>query len=141
MPQPEGPAVDSVWSGSAGLFRQPLCGAGLWAWCQIWVLRMNDPSVVVRIVGAPVACAEGVKDSWRKVAAYAAEQLTRRFGEAVRVEYYDLFDPDCPPLPPGAQLPLILVNEEMLSCGGKISTPAIRQRLELMGLRSGGHRD
>jgi hypothetical protein len=66
------------------------------------------------------------------VAAWAAEKLVAQFGEAVRVQYVDLFDVDCPPLPPGAQLPVLLVNDEILSSGGKISIPAIRQRLEAL---------
>lgn len=90
--------------------------------------------VVVQIVGAPVACTEGVKDSWREVTAWAANQLGTRFGDAVRVEYYDLFDPACPALPPDTQLPLVLVNGDVLSRGSKISIPAIRKRLESLGL-------
>ncbi len=95
--------------------------------------------IVVHIIGAPVACAEGMKDTWREVAAWAAGQLAARFSGSVRVDYFDLFDPACPPLPPGAQLPLVLVNGEVLSGGGKISVPAIRRRLEALGLRPDGH--
>lgn len=94
---------------------------------------MPDP-IVVQIIGAPIACAEGIKDSWRDTAHWAAEQLRNRFGDSVRVEYYDLFDPTCPHLPPNAQLPLVLIKGEVLSSGGKISIPAIRKRLELLGL-------
>jgi len=94
----------------------------------------NANRTLVQIVGAPVACAAGVKDTWREVAGWAAGQLSQRFGKQVRVEYYDLFDPACPPLPPGAQLPLILVNGEVLSSGGKIAIPVIRKRLESLGL-------
>lgn len=90
---------------------------------------MTSP-VVVQIVGAPVACADGVKDTWREVAALARDQICRRFGETVQVEYFDLFDPTCPPVPPGAQLPLVLINGELFSSGGKISVPAIRKHLE-----------
>ena len=57
-----------------------------------------------------------------------------RFGEAVQVRYYDLFDDDDPTLPPEAKLPLVLVEGEVLSSGGKISVPAIRKRLETLGL-------
>lgn len=85
---------------------------------------------VVQIIGAPVACAEGVKETWRDVAAWAAGQLASRFGAAVRVDYLDLFDPACPPLPDGAQLPLVLVNGQVVSSGGKVSVPAIRRHLE-----------
>lgn len=90
---------------------------------------MNAP-VQVQIIGAPIACADGVKDSWREVAHWAAGQLRARFGEAVQVKYYDLFDADCPSMPAGAQLPLALVNGEVVSSGGKISVPAIRRKIE-----------
>lgn len=96
-------------------------------------------SATVHIVGAPVACADGVKDTWRDVAEWAAGQLTARFSGSVRVDYFDLFDPACPPLPSGAQLPLVLVNGEVLSSGGKISVPAIRRQLEALGLHPDGH--
>lgn len=94
---------------------------------------------VVHIVGAPIACAEGVKDTWRDVAKHAADQLRARFGDRVSVRYFDLFDPDCPPLPDGAQLPLVLLNDEVVSSGGKISTPAIRKRIEALGVIPNGH--
>ena len=90
---------------------------------------MSDP-IVVQIIGAPIACAEGLKDSWREMARWAAGQLQNRFGDAVRVEYYDLFDPTCPQLPPDAQLPLVLIESEVISSGGKLPVSAIRKRLE-----------
>jgi hypothetical protein len=97
---------------------------------------MTGP-VIVRIVGAPIACKEGVKDSWRDVAAWAAGQLTARFGEGVDVRYFDLFDADCPPLPAGAQLPLVLVEDQVLSSGGKISVPALRRKIEsIIGIKT-----
>jgi hypothetical protein len=92
-------------------------------------------ALTVRIVGAPVACAEGVKDTWRDVAQHAADQLIARFGDSVQVQYFDLFDPDCPALPAGAQLPLVIIEGEVLSSGGKISVPAIRKRIETLGVR------
>ena len=101
---------------------------------------MHAP-VDVQIVGAPVACAEGVKDTWREVADWAAGQLYARYGSAVRVVYYDLFDPECPPLPANGQLPLILVGGELLSSGSKISIPAIRRHLEGMGVTPNGQRN
>ena len=90
---------------------------------------------LVQIIGAPIACAEGVKDTWRDVAKHAADQLTARFGDSVRVQYFDLFSPDCPTLPAGAQLPLVIIEGEVLSSGGKISVPAIRKRIEDLGVR------
>jgi hypothetical protein len=89
---------------------------------------MTTPSVV-QIIGAPIACAEGVKDSWRDAAAWAAGQLRVRYGDAVRVDYYDLFDPDAPPLPPQAQLPVVIVDGVVVSSGGKISIPTISRQL------------
>ncbi len=87
-------------------------------------------TVLVRIIGAPIACKEDVKDSWRDVAVWAAGQLRARFGGSVVVRYFDLFDADCPALPDGAQLPLVIVEDEVLSSGGKISVPAIRRKIE-----------
>jgi hypothetical protein len=92
---------------------------------------------IVQIIGAPVACADGVKETWREIATLTGDQLRRRFGEAARVEYFDLFDPACPPLPPGGQLPLVLINGELFSSGGKISMPAIRKQLERIGAVQG----
>jgi len=97
------------------------------------VLRLVNPPLRVRIVGArTAACGGGVGDAWRATAAWVAAQLARRFGDTVRVEYFDVFDPACPPLPEGAQLPLVTVGEDVLTSGGKISLPAIRRRLEAL---------
>jgi len=88
--------------------------------------------LTVQIIGAPIACTEGVKDGWRDTANWAAKQLQQRFGDAVRVEYYDLFDPKCPSLPSDAKLPLVLVEGVVISNGGKFSMPAIRKYLETL---------
>ena len=95
--------------------------------------------VLVQIIGAPIACSDGVKDSWREVARWAAGQLKTLFGEEIDIQYYDLFDVTCPPLPPDAQLPLVLVNGELLSNGGKISVPMIRKQVD--ALRAGGAKE
>lgn len=86
--------------------------------------------VLVQIIGAPIACKGGVKDSWRVVAAWSAGQLAARFGDGVRVKYFDMFEPECPSLPEGAQLSLVLVNSMVVSSGEKISIPAIRRCIE-----------
>jgi hypothetical protein len=88
----------------------------------------------VTIIAAPVACQDGVNDTWREVSAWAAKQLNNRFGEQVVLQYYDLFDPDCPPIPQDVRLPLVLVNDKLLSSGGKVSVPAIRKQLVGLGL-------
>ncbi len=88
--------------------------------------------VSVRIVGAPIACEGGVKDTWRDTAKWAEGQLKARFGEAVQVQYFDLFYADCPPMPANSQLPLVLVEDEVVISGGKISIPIIRRKVEEM---------
>jgi hypothetical protein len=91
---------------------------------------------VVQIIGTQVACKEGLKDTWREIAEWAAGQLKVRFGESVRLQYYDLFDPDCPLMPPHVQLPMILIDSQLLSSGEKISIPAIRKRLQELGIET-----
>lgn len=90
--------------------------------------------VTVSIVGAPIACAEGVKDSWWRVAGWVAGQLQARFGETVQVKYYDLFDADCPAMPPDAQLPLVIMDGEVVSSGGKIPVSLLCRKLEARGI-------
>jgi disulfide oxidoreductase YuzD len=90
--------------------------------------------VRVSIVGSPVSCGDEVKDTWRELAAWAAAQLRRRYGDAVALEYHDLFDPDCPSLPRDAELPLVLVDGRVLSSGGKLSMPLIRRAVEAAGV-------
>jgi disulfide oxidoreductase YuzD len=87
----------------------------------------------VVIVGAPVACKEGIKETWREVAEWAAGELRSRYGEQVKVQYYDLFDPQCPAIPPEGQLPVVMVDGQVISCGGKISIPLIRKTIEGVG--------
>lgn len=98
------------------------------------MLRRVTRMILVKIVGSPIACKDGVKESWREVADWAAQQLRSRYGESVRVAYYDLFDPECPTLPEECQLPVVFVNEALLSQGGKISIPAIRRKIEELGV-------
>jgi len=87
-------------------------------------------TIIVQIIGAPIACKDGVKDSWREVAKWASDQLKGYFGEAVDARYFDLFDADCPPMPVNAQLPMVIVESEVVSSGGKISVPAIRRKIK-----------
>ncbi len=94
---------------------------------------MSTPARI-QIIGAPLACAEGVKETWRELGIYFAGQLRERYGTAVETAYYDLFDPACPPLPPEAQLPLVLVEGNVLINGGKLSLPLIRAYLKSLGI-------
>ena len=98
-------------------------------------MRLRVSTVTnIQIVGAPVVCADGVKDTWRDLADWLAGKLQARYGTAVSVTYYDLFDPGCPTLPPDTQLPIVLVNDDVLSSGGKLSMPTIRRHLESLGV-------
>lgn len=94
---------------------------------------MTNP-ILVKIIGAPVACKDGIRETWREVAAWTADKLCSRFGETVRVQYYDLFDPNCPTLPPDSQLPIVFVDEVLVSIGGKISIPIICKKIEELGI-------
>jgi hypothetical protein len=95
------------------------------------LLNMTAP-VSIQIIGAPIACKEGIKDTWRQVADWAARQLAVKYGNAVSTTYHDLFDPNCPKLPEGAKLPLVLVNGQPVVAGGKISIPVICKYLDEM---------
>lgn len=89
--------------------------------------------IQVKVVAAPIACKDGIRESWRGVAEWTANQLRVHYGDRVIVQYFDLFDPDCPAIPPDSQLPVIFVNEEVISSGGKISIPLIRRKIEEKG--------
>lgn len=91
-------------------------------------------TVTIEIVGVPVVCSEGVRDSWREIASWVGRELKRSSGDAVSVRYFDLFDAGCPRLPQDAALPVVLIGEEPVTIGKKISLPAIRKALALQGL-------
>lgn len=91
--------------------------------------------ITVQMIGAPIGvCGGGVEDAWRKAARLVARQLEHYFGDQIKVEYFDLLDPNCPVLPPNTELPLVLVEGQVLSSGGKLSTPALRRHLYAMGV-------
>ena len=91
---------------------------------------MMNNTIEVKIIGSPVACAEGIKELWRDVAIWAEGQLQTRFGNQVRTLYFDLFDTECPTFPPEKQLPVVFVDDKLVSSGGKISIPLIRKEIE-----------
>lgn len=86
--------------------------------------------IIIQIIGSPVACKDGFTNSWQDVAEWVAERLKLRFGDMAHVQYFDLFDPQCPTFPRDAQLPVVLVDGILLSSGGKVSIPLIRQQIE-----------
>jgi disulfide oxidoreductase YuzD len=96
--------------------------------------------VVVRIFGTLAACSTGVTDGWRDTATMIGRQLRERFDGQVNVEYFDLFGPEMDRFPDvlaavsqqGLMLPLVYINDELFSSGGKINGPAIRRRIEVL---------
>ncbi len=105
---------------------------------------MKEESVVtVRVFGVPTTrggdC--GSKGgTWRDATEWVARALKKRFGDRVRVEYFDLFFDPVDAFPQvmervasgEAKLPLVYVGDELLSAGERISGPAIRQRIEAL---------
>lgn len=76
-------------------------------------------TVLVQIIGMPVACMEGVSDPWRSRAVWLAMRLQARFGDAVRLEYHGFYDADCPPQPVGTAFPLVRVGDTIVQAGGQ----------------------
>ncbi len=102
---------------------------------------MSDNGIVtVRVFGVPTAsgCDCGTNGgTWSDATAWVARSLKTRFGDQVRVEYFDLFFDGLEAFPKamdavaqGAQPPLVFIGDELFSSGGKISGPEIRKRLE-----------
>jgi hypothetical protein len=90
--------------------------------------------VAVRIVTAPdVACGG---PTWSGTVAMIRGRLARRFGEAVTIEHVTVFSlrffelaDVAAEVQAGADLPIVLVGEAVLSRGGKISEPRIAEAL------------
>jgi len=104
---------------------------------------MSDNNVVtVRVFGVPTANSCGPQDGWREATEWVARSLKTRFGEQVRVEYFDLFSDAVDAFPNVTEMiargeakpPLVFIGDELLSAGERISGPAIRRRLEALGL-------
>ena len=95
---------------------------------------------IVEGADADQPCGDGVTDCWREVASWTARELDRAFYDAARVQYYDLFDAECPRLPEGAVLPVVLVGGDPITVGKKIAVPAIWKALAARGVAAGGDR-
>lgn len=88
-------------------------------------------TILVQIIGMPVACMEGVGDPWRTRAEWLAAQLKSRFGDAVRLDYHSLYDRGCPPQPDGTAFPLVRVGDTIVQEGGQsIPLPPIVRAVE-----------
>lgn len=102
----------------------------------------DNQRVSVSIFGVPVMCAEGITDPWRNAASLVRNRLISRFGDKVTVEYHDLMSPEMDNFPEvlkevnaGSQVPLVFINNSLFSSGGKVSIPAIAEKVrDLLGL-------
>lgn len=107
------------------------------------LLRMKDGAVVVRVFGVPTAGTCRAREGWREATEWMAHSLKSQFGDQVRVEYVDLFSEKVDQCPAALALvtsgeaipPLIFVDDELLTSGGKISGPAVHRRLESLGIK------
>lgn len=88
-------------------------------------------SIAVRIIVAPdSACGHGM--TWSAACSFVESRLWRRFGDLVGVEKIEVFSPRCFEFPAviaalasGAQLPLVLIGDHMVSQGKKLSDRVI----------------
>ncbi len=97
---------------------------------------MSEPvgPVPVAIVTAPDATCGGA--TWSDTVEMIRSTLLRRFGEAVRVEHVTLFSPRffdmaevAESVQAGSELPIVVVGQQVLSRGGKLSLPRIAEAL------------
>ncbi len=105
-------------------------------------MRAVDKPITVRVFGVATSTNCGCQEGWRDATEWVARSLKSYFGDKICVEYQDLFlsaPTDFPQvlelLEHGeAQPPLVFIGEELFSSGGRISGPAIRKRLEALGV-------
>lgn len=97
---------------------------------------------MVRIFGVPVAgCKPG--KSWQDAANFAKNWLSSRFGKQVEVEYVEFLPCRWKDFPEvielinkeKAKIPIITVNDEVISTGGKVNISQIEKYLLDIGLK------
>ncbi len=98
------------------------------------MLRVAMPKAVIQITGSLIACSQGVRDDWRDLSEWLRSKMTALYGDQVAVKYYDIFDPDCPGLPPDAKLPVVKINEEVPGHGRKNFDDIDRKKIESLGI-------
>ncbi len=104
-------------------------------------MTILDRPITVRVFGVPTAGNCDCQQGWRDAAEWVGRSLKAYFGDQVCVEYQDVFtDHDVMPqvlemVARGeAQPPIVFIGDEIFSSGGRISGPAIRKRLEALGV-------
>ncbi len=75
--------------------------------------------------------------TWSGATALINERLKRRFGECVETEHIEVFGPRSFEFPnimadlaAGSQLPIVMVGDQVISRGGKLSDRKIAQAIE-----------
>jgi hypothetical protein len=105
------------------------CGRGedLLMRTALWIFTAPD-----------VACGGA---TWSDAVAMVCARLHRRFGGALEVEHVTLFSPRSFEFPEvmeaisrGAELPLVLLGDRIVSQGGKLSEPSIARAVEEAGV-------
>ena len=93
---------------------------------------------VVRIFALPIAACDPGK-TWKAAADMIARRLRERYGEAVRVEFVEIFSPASflyqdilDRVGRGEEAPFVSVNDKLIQVGGKLSEPSIRRALDAM---------
>lgn len=98
---------------------------------------MTGPTVrpALRIFTAPDPTCGGA--TWSDAVAMVAARLGRRFGDALEVEHVTLFSPRSFEFPDvlaaissGAELPVVLLGDRIVSEGGKLSEPKLARAVE-----------
>ena len=109
---------------------------------------MDKPEqVAVAVVAVSVGSCAG-KPTWETAANLLRTRLQRRFGEQVSVEYIELFSPrsfDFPEMLKGIgdeslKLPIVLVNDQVLSSGIKLNEGLVARRVEELSPHRAGQR-
>lgn len=97
-----------------------------------------EPTLVQIFTAPSASCGRG--GTWVSAAALIGERLRRRFGPAVVVEHLELFSQRSFEFPAvleaiqhGAELPIVLVGDRIISEGGKLSESRIARAIEALG--------
>lgn len=89
-------------------------------------------TIHVEVVGSQIACSQGLRDDWRELTEWIGSKLDVLYEGRVTTSYFDLFDENRLLLPVDAKLPVVMVNHEVISMGGKISMGLIRKKIDVL---------
>lgn len=107
----------------------------------------TPPHARVEILAVSAGACAG-KPTWETATSLLRRQLLRRFGEAVSVEYIELFSPRSRELPDVLQgigdeslrLPIVLINGQVVSAGAKLNEGFLARKIaEILHLNSPVH--